>query len=131
LYDEILILCTICLNQERGETSTKTYLGHIHLVFCQFRLLVAKNNLTGIYTSPPCIESAGAWIFEDLGCSAYLGAQSLISDPDYRKVAGQIGNTEAYHSSLLRTELYKMLDFAPAYGKTIRQVRSNIELREK
>jgi len=67
-----------------------------------------------------------AWIFEDLGCSAYLGAQSLISDPDYRKVAGQIGNTEAYHSSLLRTELYKMLDFAPAYGKTIRQITQAI-----
>jgi hypothetical protein len=40
--------------------------------------------------------------FEDLGVSAYNGAGSLISDPDYLTLAGKIVSVEARHAAYIR-----------------------------
>lgn len=47
----------------------------------------------------------GAFVFEDVGVTAYGGANRFISNPDFREAAGAILAVEAYHSGSIRTLL--------------------------
>lgn len=68
----------------------------------------------------------GSFIFEDLGASAYLGGLGLLTTPTYRQAAAQIGNTESYHSAVVRTLLYQQLTTTPAYNSTVLQITNAI-----
>jgi hypothetical protein len=68
----------------------------------------------------------GAFIFEDVGVSAYQGAAPLISSKTYLGVAAAILAAEAYHASLARSALFTQGPASQAIAQKISDLRDSL-----
>ncbi len=96
---------------EHTRNSPVTQIGRPALDLQQaFRTAGAAAGLDGDF-DPFANETAfylGAFLFEDVGVSAYTGAAKLIADKQLLSAAAGIQGVEAYHAGLVRAQLAMM-----------------------
>ncbi|ACO45674.1 ferritin-like domain-containing protein [Deinococcus deserti] len=64
----------------------------------------------------------GAFIFEDVGVTAYNGAATLLTNPAFLQAAAGILAVEAYHGGVIRGMLYQERQVTAAAGLYVGQV---------
>jgi hypothetical protein len=69
----------------------------------------------------------GAFIFEDVGVTAYLGAAGLISNKTYLDKAAGIMAVEAYHAGSIRTRVFQAGATAQAAATSIAAARAKLD----
>ncbi len=95
----------------------------------------ALGNLIGVNNFDPFADEVsfllGAFIFEDVGVTAYKGASPLLTDKNVLESAAGILGTEAYHAGVIRTLLYAQGPDVRKLAGGISNVRSSLDNSKK
>lgn len=69
----------------------------------------------------------GAFIFEDVGVTAYKGAAPLLTNKTYLEAAAGIMSVEAYHAGIIRTLLYQNGAFGQNVAQAVSDLRDSVD----
>ncbi|MDB6131820.1 MAG: hypothetical protein JWM59_63 [Verrucomicrobiales bacterium] len=69
----------------------------------------------------------GAFVFEDVGVTAYKGASPLITNKGFLEAAAGILAVEAYHAGIVRTLLYQLGATTRSASQAISDLRDSVD----
>jgi len=92
---------------------------------------VTLGNLIGVPNFDPFANEInfllGAFIFEDVGVTAFKGASPLISNKGFLEAAAGVLAVEAYHSGTVRTTLFAQGTAVQDLANSISDVRASLD----
>ncbi|MDQ6807888.1 MAG: ferritin-like domain-containing protein [Verrucomicrobiota bacterium] len=69
----------------------------------------------------------GAFIFEDVGVTAFKGAARLLANKDYLEAAAGVLAVEAYHAANIRVNIFNLGATAQGIAQKISDLRDNLD----